>query len=223
MIDSLKPGNRLEITRIKDANTGKAYVSQVEEIKSIKDAVIHVPISYGQLVKLSTKEKYSMLFFTDKGMARFDAELIEYFKDGELNLIRIKFLSSGEKIQRREFFRFSCLLPLKYALVTNTDGKQTSDYSEETLIDGIIKDIGGGGIRFVSNHELEEKDVIRNILMLNDDCLVVNGKILHKQYFPKSNYKYQYRLEFTDIEQEDREKIIHYIFNEQRKIMQNTR
>jgi len=217
--NNIKIGDRLEITLLRD-KMGKSYVSQVEEVLGEDEVVVHVPISYGQLVKLSSREKYNMLFFTEKGMVEFDAEITEYTKESEFNFMHIKLLSEGRRIQRREFFRFTCLLPLKFAKIT--DSYHDEQLEQVVLYDGIIKDLGGGGIRFVSNESVDEKGRMKCVFMLGDECLVVIGKVLHKQFYPKSNYKYQYRIEFVGISLPEQEKIVQYIFNEQRKIIQKS-
>lgn len=217
LIDNIKIGDRIEINLLRDNRLGKVYISQVEEILSENEVLIHVPISYGQLVKLSLREKYSMLFFTEKGMVRFDSEIISYTKENEFNFMQVRLISEGERIQRREFFRFSCLLPMKFAKI---DGEIDENIiTNKPIVDGIIKDLGGGGIRFVSNESIEEGKKIKSIIMLGDECLVVLGKVLHKQFFPKSNFKYQYRIEFFGMQEAEQEKVIQYIFNEQRKTM----
>ena len=219
LFNTIKIGDRLEITILKDHKTNKSYVSQVEDVIDENEVMIHVPISYGQLVKLSTREEYSILFFTEKGMARFDAEITEYVKENEFNFMKVKLLTDGERIQRREFFRFNCLLPLKFDALEES----INNNEKHILHDGIIKDLGGGGVRFVSNESVIDKGRMRCVIMLDDECLVLIGKVLHKQHFPKSNYKYQYRIQFVGISQGDQEKIVQYIFNEQRKVMQKSR
>lgn len=218
LFSNIKIGDRLEITLLQDRKSGRSYVSQVEDVIGGDEIVIHVPISYGQLVKLSMREWYSMLFFTEKGMIRFDAEITGYSKENEFHFMRVKLLSKGERIQRRDFFRFNCLLPLKFSIIEESESE---DEAENTDInDAIIKDIGGGGLRFVTNESIGDKGKIKCVMMLGDDCFVISGKVLHKQYFPKSNYKYQYRVQFVNILELEQERIIQYIFNEQRKMMQ---
>lgn len=221
MLSNIKIGDRLEISLLKDRKVGKVHVSQVEEVLPNNSLLLHVPISYGQLVKLSTKERYNMLFFTDKGMINFEAEITGFKKDGEFNYMIVNVLSEGERMQRREFFRFSALIPIKFAPIS--ENAKGNSVEEDALFDGIVKDLGGGGLRFVTNENFGEKAKIKCILMLGDRCLIAVGKVLHRQCFPKANYKFQYRVEFVNISQSDQEEIIQYIFNEQRKIIQRTR
>ncbi len=222
LFDNIQIGDRLEISLVHERSSlSKTHVSQVEEILGENRLLIHVPISYGQLVRLNTNERFYMLFFTDKGMIRFEGEINSFSNEGDLHFMNITLLTDGERIQRREFFRFTCLLPIKFSIIEEYGA--TTEADPRTLYDGIVKDLGGGGIRFVSNRDVSEKSQIKCILMLGDDCLILMGKVLHRQFFPKSNYKYQYRVEFVGTILTEQEKIIQYIFNEQRKIIGKTR
>ncbi len=219
-LKSIKIGNRVEIYQNPGKPEGKSHLSQVEDILSENEFLIHVPIAYGQLVRLPIGKKLGFIFFTEKAMVIFSGEILQFRKEGELNFMVIKLLSEGEKIQRRAFFRFNCLLPLKYYY--NPSGN--IDFEQADICrDGIIKDIGGGGIRFVSNEDIDEFEEIKCNIMLDDEYLSLRGTILSKAYFPKSNYKYQYRLEFRSATADEQESIVKFIFNEERKLMKKNR
>jgi len=225
VFNAIKIGDRLEITLFRERAFGKSHVSQVEDIYTNNELLIHMPIAYGQLVKLSTTEAYSMLFFTEKGMIDFRGEIIGYKKDKEFNFMIVRLVSGGERLQRREYFRYTCLLPLKFGVVAPNKPapEDGAEADPEPLSDGIIKDLGGGGVRFVTNESVDEKATLQCVIMLGDQCVMLVGKILHKQFFPKSNYKFQYRIEFENTTFNEQEQIIQFIFKEQRKEAQKTR
>lgn len=222
MIRSLVAGNRLEISLLSDKKATHAYVSQVEEVMDASHVKVHMPISYGELMRLDKNVDYSALFFTDRGMLRFDCQVVEYSKDGDFHFLILEMRSEGERIQRRDFFRYEVMLPLKFALL-DEESLHKLDSIHIEYEDGVVQDIGGGGIRFVSNVLLEEDDLIRIVLLLNNETIVVLGRILHRQYFPKSNYKYQYRVIFVGEFLAEQTKIVQYIFNEQRKEIKRLR
>jgi c-di-GMP-binding flagellar brake protein YcgR len=96
--------------------------------------------------------------------------------------------------------------------------KESMDAPDDAeTFQGIVKDIGGGGISFLANDNLNENDILKLVIKLDDDILVAIGEILHKQYFPKSNYKYQYRSGFIGIRPKEQEKIIQFIFERQKR------
>lgn len=211
----IKVGNRIEISFIRDGKKSKSYISLVEDVYDDTHVLACVPISYGNLVKLPFSLKYSMIFYTDKGMYKYEAEILKYVNIENFNFMVVKLLSEGERTQRREFFRFSCLLPFKFEKLSN--GKDEDEKDEIVLSKGIIKDIGGGGIRFVSNEELFIGDKIKCLIVLDNNYIIVVGSILHKQFYPKTSYSFQYRVEFINIKESDKDLIIKYIFEAQRR------
>jgi len=213
-VGSIKTGDRIEISDSNATGVKKVYVSVVEEVLDLSRLLAHMPIEYGKLVKLDKNTRYSVLFFTEKGMLQFDSMVIDYEKTDGFNLMKIKLISEGERMQRRSFFRFNCVIPFTFQ-IADTDNKDTYE--------GIIKDICGGGLRFVTNIEVADMKTVNCIIDLNENKIMVSGRILHKQHFPKSLYAYQYRIQFTGIMYNDQEKIVQYVYNEQRKIVRRTR
>ncbi|MDR1532723.1 MAG: flagellar brake protein [Clostridiales bacterium] len=219
MFGSIKVGDRLEISLKRDKDTGKAYVSQVEKILGKNQLLAQVPISYGQLVRLSVSDYYSCLFFTESGMLIFDATIMGYITEEGSNFMTLALKTTGEKVQRREFFRFMCLLPIKFSVVQDPG---TPGEPSNAIHEGVIKDLGGGGVRFVSNGVISEGAKIKCVVLLNGEYFVAVAKILYKQVFPKSIYKYQYRGMFIGLLPSEQERIVQFIFNEQRKNLRRT-
>lgn len=220
-LEQISIGSRVEISLEKNGETVKTYTSLVEDIYGNNKVLIYMPISYGKLVKLPVNEIYTFVFITDKRMFKYNGKITKYININKFNFMIIELLSEGEKIQRREFFRFNCMLPLKFQKL---EQEETIDSDKDTtLLKGIIKDIGGGGIRFLSDESLKEGDKIKCLIKLKDDYIIVLGKLLYKEKFPRSVYVYQYRIKFINIKQEDQEKIIRFIFEEQRRLARKLR
>ncbi len=216
---NIKIGDKLEISYKKDNELGKSFVSQVENILEESIILVSMPVSYGKMIKLPVGSGYLLLFFTEKGMLRFDASVVKYVKDGNVPLLVLRLDSSGEKMQRRNFFRYQCLLPLKFSVI-DEENLSGNNYSVNEMHTGVTKDIGGGGLRFVSNADISGYSKINVIVMLGKEYFVAIAKVLYKLTSPNSNYKFQYRTGFISILPEEQEKIIQYIFNEQRKKVQ---
>ncbi len=239
-LEHIKVGNRMEISLRKNDSKGRVYISQVEDMYANEQLLILMPISYGRLVKLPLNEIYSFMFFTEKGMYRYDGKITKYISQDNYYFMLLQIVSEGEKVQRRSFFRFNCLLPLRFSKVIedpeHDEDKQEEKQgevtfplvadtinAEEKLSKGVIKDIGGGGIRFITNEDIGDVEKIKCLIVLKSNYLIVLGKVLQKQQFPKSNYKYQYRVEFIDIKPDEQAQIVKFIFDEQRKVLQKTK
>ena len=220
---NIKIGDRLEMRFKGDGGASKIFISQVFEYEG-NTVVVHTPISYGKHVVLPESAPCSLLFFQDEGMLSFTASVAGTYVKNDLSLTKLTLTSEAEKMQRREFFRFECTLPLRFALIKSSPtefmpNSMESGASAQALYEGIIKDLGGGGLRFVTNAEVENGDNVKCLLLLEREYIVVIGKILQKHSFPKSPYKFQYRVIFIGILPEEKDKIVQYVFNQQRKLL----
>jgi len=203
--EDIGAGDRVEMTD----GMGKACVSVVEDASEPGYITAAAPAGYGNSVILGKNTIYSAVFFTEKGMLRFLAEVADRGEDGGAGSVRLSLLSDGERIQRRSFFRFNCVMPFTFS---------AADAPGENC-DGVMKDICGGGIRFVTNRDVPRDSIICCAITLRGETLKLSGEILHKQRFPKSAYAYQYRIQFGDLPRDERERILRYIYDEQRKII----
>ena len=218
----IKPGDRVEIIK-NGKNDDVSYKSKVMDILnfSSKEMSVFVPSSAGKPLVMQADEVYSLVIHTRDYLLKFECSFRGHVKEEANYFAVIKILNEGIKLQRREFFRFTCMLAMKFSVMYTGDNEaakllQNSGYS--TMHNGIIRDIGGGGIRVITNEDLEAEDnLIQCTIMLGHTAMLIKGKILDKQYMPKSNMKFQYRALFLDVSQATQDEIVNFIFAEQRK------
>ncbi len=211
-LKNIKTGNRVEIFLNSESGKDIKYTSLVEKNYKDKRLLLYIPMMYGKIIKLPIDKEYLFTFFTEAGILKYNASIKEYVYMDDFNFMIIEVNSEIEKVQRREYFRFDCVLPLKFIRISDSVYYEKEDY----FFEGTVKDLGEGGIRFISNENIEIGEKIKFFITLNYECAIVNGNILHKQEYPKSNFKYQYRTQFFDINEEEKNKILKYIFFEQR-------
>ena len=133
----------------------------------------------------------------------------DWFKKDDTSEVKNTSNNKHKKLQRRDFFRFTCVMDMKFSAIHN---------SEHTLLhNAIIKDISAGGIRFITNTNLSLEQLIKCTIMLNDTTVMVTGKVLEKQYISETIMKFQYRVLFLDVPRNIQDTIMHYIFTEQKK------
>ena len=210
MIEDIALRDRLEIALHQfDEQEQEIYVTQVEDISEHR-VTVGVPISYGELVELPMDRIYDVLFLTEKGLVHFEGKIVKYDSVSGFRNMTIELLSKGEKVQRRSAFRLACILPFNYYIYDEEDDK-------ESLYSGIIKDISTGGFRFVSNQVIEVDRRIQCMLDFGSSVVNSDGTIIEQISFPKANYKYQYRVYFSDITRAEQEKIVQFIYEEQRR------
>ena len=208
----IKPADKVEIT-VKTLNgDNMIFTTIVEKVVDDNHVCVKAPIHCGKFVKFNLDSQYKILFVTERGVVNHTAIPVEYLKAEGFNYVVFRVEVEGRRKQRREHFRFICDLKLK---LTKIDKNNTA--REE--LDGVTRDISAGGMRFDSNGELALASKVKIKMMLNNELFMSNGKILYKRFTPDSEYKYEYRLVFIAVSTSEKDKIMQYIFNEQRNAL----
>ncbi len=230
----IKPGDRIELRAIDRVKTisadqptvEKVYVSKVQDILSGERLEIIMPMEKTKLVLLPVDAVYDMYITTQNGLYQSFVKVIDRYKSNNAYLLVIELTSNLRRHQRREYYRFSCALEMKSRELIEEELK-VIDTVDEYLVPGlplkhsVIVDISGGGIRFLSNQEYTEGCLIyiSYNLMIKDKVKTYNvvGKILSCK--PSENRKgvFEHRVQYVNLGNDDREEIIRYIFEEERK------
>ena len=216
MFEDLKIGDQLEISLYSKTANAKVYLSKLDCILADKQLVAFMPVLSGQFVKLPIDERYHIAFLSrESKIIRFTATAVRYLRKEGFNFIQFKLLDDGEEVQKREFRRYSCAIPFNFKEKNKLELKSTIVKLDSLTLSGIIRDISGGGIKFVSNNDLEEDTIIYCRISLKDEVIDIDGRIVNKKLFPKAVYAHQYRVQFVGITQAVRDKIGQYIFGQQ--------
>lgn len=231
----------VQIERHKVKTSDKTYVSQLLDFVDADKAIISAPMENGRVVPLSIGTKYEACFVTGKGLYKCDCEVVDRFKDGNMFQMIIKFITSFEKHQRREYFRLDLLMAFRFRLVPpeeeiliakisqdnfeSDNEKQrflnTLDSIQNRWLRGNCIDLSGGGMRFASESERNKEEKVEVELCLNigdkKEKLEIFAQIVEYRKLANNGYGYEYRVRFTEISKEAREKIIRFIFEEERR------
>ncbi|MFV0440907.1 MAG: flagellar brake protein [Lachnospirales bacterium] len=214
MENVIQVGSSIELSLVKEGQVLRSYKSKIESPDDPNAILAQIPSIRGQLIKLPKSSSYEMIVFADEKLVKFKVQLVGYTKQEGFMYCVLKLLSKGEKVQRREYFRYNKQIPFTYFM----KNKESDDFNMWEIKPGLIKDIGGGGIRFVANQTINEGDEIKVTIPLNDQFFVSKCKILFTDPTPEgSAYKYQYRSQFKDVYESEREVIVQYNLSEQRK------
>lgn len=205
------------------------YVSQVLDIGPDDSLYVAMPIHEGKIIPLSVGQEFYATFFSKSGLLQSKVIIIDRFKKGTLFLMEIQLLTALKKIQRREFFRFPCRIPLEYRVIDDFEKNQI-ELEQEYRIDedklewknGIILDLSGGGIRFVSANQEEKGAIVQVRFEITNgettEILYVFAQLLRTERNPNRNTLFDNRIEFWHMNQGIREKIVRFVFYEQRRI-----
>ena len=115
-----------------------------------------------------------------------------------------------------------------YTLETNEEEINMDDLfsyfsSLDSLNDyhyGVIMDISGGGIKFSSDVKNESGSYIISVISLNGERMMIVCKIIACEKSQKVSDKYINRAKFIFKNISDREKIVRFVFDEERKARQ---
>lgn len=240
-------GDRIELTHTVSA-LGRAlsknvYCSQVMDFDGVRTAKIYMPIFEGKIVPLETGDEYQICFFTKAGLFRCRARIAKRYIEDNIYMMDVFLLSELRKFQRRQYYRLDCMVDLRYRILTeeeqnirhvlNGDGSVSDeeriryddmlDKMPKEWLDGTSADLSGGGVRFRCDRKLPVGGGVEILVPLNFQ----NGRV-RTHFFAKvlACYNvenmygvYEIRGEFDGITDTQRELIIQYVFEEQRRRM----
>lgn len=231
----IKPGDKIELQRVsrirynedeeEAAKRRKVYHSAVSEILSEDRLEITMPIEKAKLRLLEIDSEYDVYFFSESGLYQCFARVIDRYKTNNIYMVLMELTSNLRKQQRREYYRFGCALEMSD--ISLSEEEEAEVLKTGRVINGkklnksVIVDISGGGLRFVSEQKYEPDSLVYCIyhLMIRRKIKEYNlvGKILTVRELDNKPGFYEYRLKYINIDKDEREEIIRYIFQEERK------
>ena len=208
------------------------YISSVFGITKRGEVIFHIPTRKGHIVTIPMDVPFNAVFNTKKGLFQLTGVIT---KRGRLENYPVYVLepSTGlKKVQRRDYYRFQCLIPIMVlpipedvALLPNMELVEADleryGNTYGTPVSGTILDISGGGAKFNSNMDITTDRYMYVSFKLTSNTINQNINAIAKRV--RSEYKtdkriFEHRIEFLFKEPEDRETIIKYIFDEERRI-----
>ncbi|MCR5683860.1 MAG: flagellar brake protein [Lachnospiraceae bacterium] len=243
----IKIGDRIELKRLaavardKLDHEAKLYNSQLLEMVDDTHINISVPIDSGHLIPLEVGGRFEARFITANGVYMCKVEIKERFKRDHIYYLGLKMVSDLTKDQRRQYFRLEKIRPMEYhklleeekkILIMLATNKFESDVERRNLlirlktiepvqVEATTVNISGGGLKFNSPETLVKGDFIRISLLLDDSdatALDLFAKVIFSTSVPNKSLMYEHRVEFINMAREVREKIVKYVFVEERKL-----
>jgi c-di-GMP-binding flagellar brake protein YcgR len=137
-----------------------------------------------------------------------------------------------QKYQRREYYRLNTVLEMKSKVIDENSGATGMEQvqfmdTDLTFDNGTMVDISGGGARFISKVRYTEGSLIRFAfsLFVNGEVTEykLTGKVLKSTPIENKEDSFENRIQFVNMVNDDRESIIKYIFEEERKMRHRER
>lgn len=232
----ISPGDKLEMKSVQevtlpDGTVGiKLYKSTVFDISEDGKIMIVMPMERAKMVLLPVEGEYEVCFFSHGGMYNANVRVVDRQKINNTYILITEMITNLHKYQRREYYRFNCIVEMLTRELAKAEeeafGKQLGYLvSEIDMKRGVIVDISGGGLRFVSRQSFQEGKVLylRFKLSINDQEkeFRLAARVVLSREIEKRQNEYENRVKFLYIDNTTREEIIKYIFDEDRKNRKN--
>ena len=228
------PGQRVELRAVErvrlsesDANSSiKTYTSKVYDILAEDRLELMMPMVQTKLILLPVDAEYELFFYTENGLYECFARIIDRYKSNNVYLLAVELETNLRKYQRREFYRYSCALQMDTRNLAEQE-IQAAEKKKTYLVPGlplkhsIIVDISGGGLRFISDYKYEKDSLIycKYELFIHggQKTYEIICKILDVKEVENRRGEYEHRVRYQNLDNQDREEIIQFIFEEERK------
>lgn len=228
-----QPGDRVELQSIlsefETEADRKNYVTKIYDIRDDEEFEVFMPIEKTTLQLLSVGSEYEVFIYAQKGIYACNVVVSERYKTENAFVAVLQLSGELIKHQRREFYRYSTIIGMN---TRQLNEEEENFYLEEhKLVYGaepgdksVIVDISGGGIRFISAEPYEKNRLLqcRFILRVKEtnqmvDCVI---RLLGMKPVANNPNNKEYRGQFLFLNEYERETIIKYIFEEERKTRQ---
>lgn len=207
----------------------KGYQSKVLDVLSEDRLEILMPMEKSKIIPLPVDGEYDLYFFTEMGLYQCYARIADRYKEGNVFVLVMDLTSNLRKYQRREYYRLSCALEMASRPLQADEARLAEAghigrrISELPLKDSVIVDISGGGLRFVADYAYEVDSLImcryRLLVDKEEKEYSLVGKVLSVKEVENRSGSYEHRIQYINVDTEEREEIIKYIFDAERKTL----
>ncbi len=236
----IKPGTPIELTIASTNPNGEhnkdedrdIYISSVFGVTKDEKIIFHLPTRQGHVVTIPMDVPFIAVLNTKIGMFQIRGEIKQRGRLENFPVYVFEPSTRLSKVQRRDYFRFQCFIPIQVlpipedvAILPNMklveDDLEKYGNTYGSPVSGNILDISGGGAKFTSADDIitERYMYVSFKLVSYTLCKTINviARRVSSEY-KKEFEMYEHRIEFLFKETEDRETIIKYIFDEERRL-----
>lgn len=237
--DIIIPGDKIDIKMSREQHAeenggqiANVFQSSVCDYLSDMELEITMPTQGGRTVLFQLGARCEFVFYTRRGMYSCSGSVTNRYRQDNLFLLAVRIEGIPRKFQRREFFRVDYLADVQYyeiseevALLPTTEQLfarvQELDYRDEVKR-ATMRDISGGGVKFTSSVPLESGAYVLLMVRLTNDCMdetfYLVCQIVGSDKHPSLEDTYCSRGKFLFKDLKDREKIVKFVFEEERRI-----
>ncbi len=221
--------NSLKFSDTNCSESDKICTISLCEVKSESEVVFEKADSDSVLYE---KQCYIVYLYSANKIYRCSAYFMHEFEREGKNCVILQIVSPLEKVQRRNYQRFTCHEKISYAILekgkilevlsdikdSNEDIKKRYPFCEERLAD-----ISGGGMRFISKENIEKDTNILCIMNITKDKQKISfhivARVVDARPLVNDKDRFDIRVKYIGIDEKKREEIIKFSFRMERKGM----
>lgn len=181
------------------------------------------PRDGGEFFRFDRGHPFKVSFYREgDGYYQFDSHALRSSKEEKQQFLLLSHALQIERVQSREFYREATSIAFSYRRYAWDQRPETryevSDGELEQSREGIIQNIGGGGIQFTARDNLERNDLIAFDLPLNPEAVIPDllGKVVRVEKIPEDPEQVRVNLQFLNIKPAEQDLIVRMI--QQRRI-----
>lgn len=177
------------------------YKSNIENVDD-KFIYISIPIKEGQYIPLRKFEQVEVIYYQGNDIYKFYTTVVDRKVD-VIPIIVLAFPKEVFKVQRRKFVRVPIVCTVEYSKLEN---------KPQNIVKAIMVDLSGGGMRIkLSNDQLSIGNLIKAYIPVGEDNVEVKGEVVRVEK-DDPNKMNICGINFLDLDDRNREKIIRFIF-----------
>ncbi|MBC8062248.1 MAG: flagellar brake domain-containing protein [Clostridiaceae bacterium] len=201
----------------------QSFKSNIQDVNE-KFFYISIPTKDGEYIPLRSGDLAEVMYYQELSIFQFDSRVIGRKVDG-IPLIILEIPNTYKVVQRRQYYR---VVKLDYLTVINFEKlpegegykskipKKQMDISKVSQ-KVVLLDLSGGGMRIKVEQPIQYGDILHFILNTLKGDIEIYGKVVRVERDEKNFYVCG--INFLDLTNLEREKIIQYTF----EIMRNQR
>lgn len=203
--EKLKEGLLIELEVNEGDYPGK-YRTKVEALHQ-NIITIGVPIHDGQFVPLREGTKISVYFHDEVSNYGFVSQILRRVTE-PIPIFIIVYPDQVFKVQRREYYRIPIVKEIKYQII----GQE----GLSKMYKGYMLNLSGGGILLRTKSKLYPHTKVLLTLELAQEKMKVPAKVV--RFVEEDKNDYRISLEFFDISERERDRIIAFVYKLQREM-----
>jgi c-di-GMP-binding flagellar brake protein YcgR len=202
------------------------YVSQLLDIIDEKNIIAAYPIHESRLLFIPNGAKVEVVIIQKKhGLFSFIGTVVSKSNKDNVASMQIQIETEIIKIQRREFFRLTCFLDVRYRILSDPSQENNpesgSSKTSQEFMKAMTSDLSGSGVCIITDTALPEGSLIELEIKLDDVTTVKAAGNIIRSYRDENQRKTKFKngIHFVGLSKADRDQIIKYLFNLQRELL----